>query len=355
MNTVVPIEVPADLVETFTEPRPLQIPVPAPLPVGQIAKAIADVMKQVHVVAKNGENSFHRYRYAKMEDILKEITPLLGHNGLVIFQSELARVMFDNENVIAIEYGFSVVHESGEQWPNQLRQTGVSRCRDSKGNWDDKALNKCHTAARKYFLLSLFQIPTGDEADADRGDNDRRRTLPKKDCRDIFERLRGEAEAITDSVELRKWCEASRERIEKLPQDWQDILRERCEEHRLYLRQKQAAQASSPSHDADGVIWEETSVRPATAADKVAEQSQPADDGIPPFLDRRTPGFDPYRWFTELQTGLLNCESMTEVNKLCNEHVTPIKGHVPADVWKLAQVLVTGRLQEFGNAMMAAE
>ena len=63
---------------------------------------------------------------------------------------------------------------SGETWPQPLRQTGVSTCRNSKGGWDDKSLNKCHTAARKYFLLSLFQIPTGEEADADFGENDER-------------------------------------------------------------------------------------------------------------------------------------------------------------------------------------
>ena len=56
-----------------------------------------------------------------------------------------------------------------------LRQTGVSTCRNSKGGWDDKSLNKCHTAARKYFLLSLFQIPTGEEDDADKGEKARAR------------------------------------------------------------------------------------------------------------------------------------------------------------------------------------
>ena len=61
-------------------------------------------MKEVDVVAKHGENSFHRYRYAKMEDILKDITPLLGRHGLVIFQSETGRAMFDEGGVIAIKY-----------------------------------------------------------------------------------------------------------------------------------------------------------------------------------------------------------------------------------------------------------
>ena len=140
--------------------------------VAQITKAIAAVMKEIHTVAKRGQNTFHRYRYARMEDILRQLTPLLGKHGLVVFQDEVGRSMFDNDGVIAITYEFAVAHESGEIWPQRLKQTGASRCRDSKGGWDDKSVNKCHTAARKYFLLSLFQIPTGDDADADRGDNE---------------------------------------------------------------------------------------------------------------------------------------------------------------------------------------
>jgi hypothetical protein len=137
---------------------------------GGLVAAIAAVMNEVHVVAKRGENEFHRYRYATMGDILKEITPLLGRHGIVIFQSEVGRAMFDDDNVIAVEYAFTVAHASGETWPHVIKQTGVSTCRNSKGGWDDKSLNKCHTAARKYFLLSLFQIPTGEEDDADQGD-----------------------------------------------------------------------------------------------------------------------------------------------------------------------------------------
>jgi hypothetical protein len=141
---------------------------------GGLVAAIAAVMNEVHVVAKRGENEFHRYRYATMGDILREITPLLGRHGIVIFQSETGRAMFDDDNVIAVEYAFTVAHASGETWPHVIKQTGVSTCRNSKGGWDDKSLNKCHTAARKYFLLSLFQIPTGEEADTDQGENDRR-------------------------------------------------------------------------------------------------------------------------------------------------------------------------------------
>ncbi len=163
MSTIAPTEVVATL--------------PAVPSGGGLVAAIAAVMAEVHVVAKRGENEFHRYRYATMGDILKEITPLLGRHGIVIFQSETGRAMFDDDNVFAVEYAFTVVHSSGERWPEQIKQTGVSRCRDSKGGWDDKCVNKCHTAARKYFLLSLFQIPTGEEADADQGESDNRRPI----------------------------------------------------------------------------------------------------------------------------------------------------------------------------------
>jgi hypothetical protein len=276
MNALTATEA-AEILAATPPPAPAVV---VPTAVGQLTKAIADVMKEVDVVAKAGSNKFHGYKYAKMEDILKEITPLLGRHGLVIFQSETGRAMFDNESVIAIEYAFSVAHASGETWPHQLRQTGVSRCRDSKGGWDDKSLNKCHTAARKYFLLSLFQIPTGEEGDADKGENDaaQRKTLAKKDARDIYTKLQAGLDANASRRELNEWGEANAERIRLLPEDWQDTLRMRYQEKMLDLQQREL------KHDADGVVWEENGERPITAADMV-------DDGLslPSTLRRPKP------------------------------------------------------------------
>jgi hypothetical protein len=42
---------------------------PAP---ATLVGAIAALMNDVHTVAKRGVNEFHRYRYARMEDILQE-------------------------------------------------------------------------------------------------------------------------------------------------------------------------------------------------------------------------------------------------------------------------------------------
>jgi hypothetical protein len=140
----------------------------------KLAGAIAAVMAEIKPVEKSGWNDFHKYKYAKMGDLSIELTPLMGRNGIVVFQNEVDRAMFDDGKVISVRYQFTVVHSSGEIWPERPLITGMSRCRDSKGGFDDKAFNKAHTAARKYFLLSLFQIPTDDEhpdADDDGGGN----------------------------------------------------------------------------------------------------------------------------------------------------------------------------------------
>jgi hypothetical protein len=140
----------------------------------KITAAIAGVMAEIEGVQKGGTNKFHDYRYARMQDILTALTPLLGKHGLAIFQTEHHRSMFDNGNVIAIQYRFTIAHASGQVWPEHPLQTGMSFCRDKHGKYDDKSLNKAHTAARKYFLLALFQIPTED-VDADDGPNQRNR------------------------------------------------------------------------------------------------------------------------------------------------------------------------------------
>src|SRR5262245_12263050 len=48
-----------------------------PAPVGHIAGAIADVMSKVGTIEKRGKNEYFGYKYARMEDLLYAITPLM--------------------------------------------------------------------------------------------------------------------------------------------------------------------------------------------------------------------------------------------------------------------------------------
>jgi hypothetical protein len=128
-----------------------------------IVTAIARVQGADLYVQKRGKNQFHGYKYATIGDLLDKLQPLMAEAGLVIFQHEMASDFIDNGNVMVTRYQFTLAHTSGAVWPEKPIHTGMSGCRNSKGGFDDKAANKCHTAARKYFLLGLFQVPTGED------------------------------------------------------------------------------------------------------------------------------------------------------------------------------------------------
>ena len=148
------------------EPLPVDAPLyRVPGPVGNLAKGIAGVMSEVGTIQKTGYNKFHNYAYATLQDLLFAVTPLMGKHGVCVIQNEVERTLAENR--VMVTYEFSIFHTSGEVWPEKPRFTGMCIGRNSKGDYDDKAINKCHSAARKYFLLSLFQVPSGDFDDAD--------------------------------------------------------------------------------------------------------------------------------------------------------------------------------------------
>lgn len=132
----------------------------------EIAVAVLAVMDEVGYVQKKGVNSFQNYKYASIEGVLEKVQPALVKAGLLIVQSEHSHAIVAEDNMMEATYLFSLIHKSGVQ-AEPVKVTSLSGLRNSKGGYDDKALNKCNTAARKYFILGLFQIPTGLEVDAD--------------------------------------------------------------------------------------------------------------------------------------------------------------------------------------------
>ncbi len=131
----------------------------------EISDAILAVMKEVGYVQKTGENKFHGYKYASIENVLEKVQPALVKCGLAIVQSEVSYNVIGDRDLVAANYDFFL--SSGGATAGPYRITGLASMRNTKGGFDDKCLNKCHTAARKYFILGLFQIPTGVDADED--------------------------------------------------------------------------------------------------------------------------------------------------------------------------------------------
>ena len=140
-------------------------------PVGNMAGAIAAVMCKVGTIKKGGFNAYHKYHYARMEDLLEVLTPLMGENGLAYTQDEIEIKNIEG-NRVAVNYEFVMMHKSGET--TRVRQSGMAIARDSKGNWDDKSIAKCHTNARKQYLLGQFNVPSGDFEDSDKDDANQR-------------------------------------------------------------------------------------------------------------------------------------------------------------------------------------
>jgi hypothetical protein len=247
-------------------------------------------MNDVGSVKKEGNNAFHNYKYATAADISHKIQPLLAREGLVIFQTETERHFVADGAALAITYEFQLAHTEGETWPDRPKQTGMAAARNSKGGFDDKAANKCHTAARKYFMLALFQIPTGDYDDADaqedrpeaktvtnitkrenphkttaedisdarprygangerkdwidtRGRDVQRRPTSKPETRAFSEKLLLEMHSIEDANDLEGWSEQEdvRDRVASLPESWEAKYQDKYQEHLDALRKQKAA------------------------------------------------------------------------------------------------------------------
>ena len=145
----------------------------------KIAKAILAITRDIDPVVKYGRNKFHQYDYAKWEDILDVLSPLIAQHGLIIQQSEYAHGGFAGD-LIEISYEFTIINEDGDVWPDQPKITAICKVRDQKGVLDDKAASKCFTQAQKYMMVGLFKIRTADvsEADHDAGPQQETRKRP---------------------------------------------------------------------------------------------------------------------------------------------------------------------------------
>lgn len=66
-------------------------------------------------------------------------------------------------------------------------------------------------------------------------------TLPKKDSRQIFDKLQSEINQCQTREQLKEWSVGNADRIKILPEDWQDILRMQYQEMSMDLKNKEAA------------------------------------------------------------------------------------------------------------------
>jgi hypothetical protein len=316
-----PQRAPQAVTERDPEPEAARLPDTG---LEKLAAAIAAVMAEIKPVEKEGWNDFHRYRYAKMQDLSRELTPLMGKHGIVVFQTEDGRELFDEGKAVAVRYRFTIVHKSGQIWPERPIQTGLASCRTSKGTFDDKALNKCHTSARKYFLLSLFQIPTADEEDAD-GDhgngNGQARARPQGARRPVpstsgklpphfvpivdgeqpdawAKRFNAFIDKAESKDEIDKWYDANATVFDKLKARYETLYNSL-----LDYMDARTAKLAAPAGDFPG--------------DTPLPKNDTISSGIPPLKESEQ------KWLNGLRDAFLQCESLEELQSTRKSDLEP--------------------------------
>ena len=113
----------------------------------KIAKKLLAVMAECAYVAKNGLNSFHKYKYATAEDVLQKVNESLTKNKIVSIATPVLQRFTDvtnlkgnTEHLATVGVDVQLIDsESGES----VTISGVGSGQDA----GDKAVMKAQTAA----------------------------------------------------------------------------------------------------------------------------------------------------------------------------------------------------------------
>lgn len=135
-------------------------------PARSLVKKLAEVMKEVGRIPKNGKNTFHNYKYVMESDLVEKLSDLLAGRHVFITSSTKGieviehtklsqkQVVLVKTAVLRVEYTFHD-GESGET----LTMESVGEIDQDGG----KGLYKALTGAMKYFLMKNFLVATGDD------------------------------------------------------------------------------------------------------------------------------------------------------------------------------------------------
>lgn len=137
---------------------------------------VAQVMTEVRKLKKDGTNAYDKYSYITGDSAFEHIGGVMASVNLVMLPS-----VYEIETDEQTSKSGSVMYhtvirahitladaETGETWTSEWAGEGSDR--------GDKSINKAMTAMMKYFLLRVFQIGSGEDADADSPGADTKKT-----------------------------------------------------------------------------------------------------------------------------------------------------------------------------------
>lgn len=149
-------------------------------------RKIAAVTAAVSRIPKNGENTYHHYRYVTESDITDGLRDVLKEHGLAFLPPSV--ISWERDEVIEnpklgprtrVQVQFAVACcDTGEVFTSIIWGEGQDT--------SDKGFYKAYTGAVKYFLMKTFLIATGDDPEQDDGRQQEQRRpapLPRQQAR----------------------------------------------------------------------------------------------------------------------------------------------------------------------------
>ena len=127
-----------------------------------IYKKLANVMKGVEKIPKNGVNQHFNYKFVQEADLTEHIRKLLIKEGLVMIPTvnNIWRDVGDKRIMTRVHVTYRIVDvDSGEKihtdWYGESLDAG------------DKGIYKAYTGAGKYMMMKTFLIVSGDDPEED--------------------------------------------------------------------------------------------------------------------------------------------------------------------------------------------
>jgi hypothetical protein len=225
----------------------------------EIAKAIVKVMGEVKKLGKDADNKHGGYKYVSVDQFFDQIGALMHGAGIFVVVDETgcetapreATDKYGNVKVstwLTSHYDISIYHDSGAQFGPVKRTIQVQAT-------GPQSYGSAISYVEKYFLRSLFKIPTGEQdADADAQEGlpaqPRRVPTPPKPpqtglsqdesqlARDM---LLSTLEMAATEADLIDWQENNKATIGKLMEADRQAVRDAYGDHRQALKGKAAA------------------------------------------------------------------------------------------------------------------
>lgn len=143
----------------------------------KISPAILAAQSEMGLVGKSGDNKFHKYKYANLEDYYRVCRNVFHQHGVFITENISHHSWGGEEGNpkgrSGVMLDLRLTHSSG-QWIE------ISSCGEGEDS-GDKATYKAITGARKYAIAMAANLVTSDDPEKDDGppkgqDKDRRPT-----------------------------------------------------------------------------------------------------------------------------------------------------------------------------------